>query len=303
MQEELGRYFERAVTLDPPTTLPADPLELSEEPLAASLDELLGISDDAAAALGRCTAELHLALARPGDDPAFMPEPTTAEDLAALADRIRRDAAKVFAALKAAIPRLPDDVVEQASRVLSYRGRMWARLERLRHVAPGMARTRIHGDFHLARVLRVGHDFMVTGFDGPPGSSLEERRAKQSPLRDVSGMLRSFGYACQVALMGHVARRPTDLARLQPWAEVWERSVSGMFLQAYRNAAAGAAFLPSSRQDLRQMLEVYLLDKALQELRHELDHRPAWVRIPLLGLLAVEGDEEGGRLSGSSESL
>jgi len=303
MQEELGRYFERAVTLDPPTILPADPLELGEEPLAASLDELLGISDDAAAALGRCTAELHLALARPGDDPAFMPEPMTAEDLAALADRIRRDAAKVFAALKAAIPRLPDEVVEEASRVLSYRGRVWARLERLRHVAPGMARTRIHGDFHLARVLRVGHDFVVTGFDGPPGSSLEERRAKQSPLRDVSGMVRSFGYACQVALMGHVARRPTDLARLQPWAEVWERSVSGMFLQAYRSAAAGAVFLPSSRQDLRQMLEVYLLDKALLELRHELEHRPAWVRIPLLGLLAVEGDEEGGRLSGSSEGL
>jgi maltose alpha-D-glucosyltransferase/alpha-amylase len=303
MQEELGRYYERAVTLEVPTAPPPDPLDFNEEPLAASLDELLGISDDAAAALGRRTAEMHLALARPTDDPAFTPERMTAEDLAGLADRIRRDAAKVFSALKAAIPRLPDDVVEQASRVLSYRGRVWTRLERLRHVAPGMVRTRIHGDYHLAQVLRVGHEFMVMGFDGQPGRSLEERRAKQSPLRDVSGMLRSFGYASQVALMGHVARRPADLVRLLPWAEVWERSVSGMFLQAYRKAAADAPFVPAGRQDLRHLMEVYLLDMALHELRFELENRPAWVRIPLLGLLALEGDEEGGRLSGSSEGL
>jgi maltose alpha-D-glucosyltransferase/alpha-amylase len=105
-----------------------------------------------------------------------------------------------------------------------------------------------------------------------------------------------------VALSAHVARRPGDLARLQPWAEVWERSVCGVFLQAYRHAAAGAPFLPATSQATRHLMEIFLLHQTLAELRDELEHRPAWLRVPLLGLLALEGDAEGGRLSGAGEA-
>jgi maltose alpha-D-glucosyltransferase/alpha-amylase len=177
------------------------------------------------------------------------------------------------------------------------------RLDRLLGVEPGLLRIRVHGDYDLTRVLRVGLDFLVIGFRGDPSRPPADRRAKQTPLRDVAGMLRSFAYASQAALQAHVARRPADLARLQRWAEVWERSVCGIFLQAYRQAAAGAPFLPTTGEGMRYLTDALLLQKMLRELRQELDHRPAWLRVPLLGLLALEGDEEGGRLSGAAEAM
>jgi maltose alpha-D-glucosyltransferase/alpha-amylase len=295
-QEELSRYNERALTLTFPEAGPPEPLDAGDtgdEPLAPHLDDLLGISIDAAAALGRRTAELHLALARPSDDPAFAPAPTTAEDWGLLAAAIRTRAVGTFNLLKSAIPRLPDELVEQASRVLSLRGRVWTRLEQLHRLTPGPVRIRTHGDYHLGQVLRVGTDFVILDFEGEPSRPLEERRGKYSPLRDVAGMLRSFGYAAQGALMGHVARRPGDLERLLPWAGLWERSMAGVFLRAYRHTAGAASFLPADPAEVRRLLEAFLLDKALYELQYELDNRPAWVRLPLAGVLGLELEGDG----------
>ncbi|HXG43642.1 MAG TPA: maltose alpha-D-glucosyltransferase [Gemmatimonadales bacterium] len=289
-QEELGRYQERALTLPLPESVPERGLSAwieDDRPLAPSLDELLGISDDAAAVLGRRTAELHLALAAPTADPAFVPEPLTTGDLHALAEGIRRSAGAALDRLKEAFPKLPDDLVETASAVISLRGRIGGRLDRLRRLAPGGVRIRVHGDYHLSRVLRTGTDFLIVDFGGDPARPLPDRRARRSALEDVAGMLRSFSYAAQVALLNHVARRPADLERLAPWAEIWEQSVSRVFLQAYLQTAGAAPFLPPERETLRVMLEAFLLDRAVRELRYELDHRPAYVRVPLLGLLGL----------------
>ncbi len=287
-QEELGRYVERALTLPLPEAVPPNPMDDGDEPLSPDLDELLGISDDAAATLGRRTAELHLALATPSDDPAFAPVAMSAADWDHLAAGIRTRAIGAFNMLKAAIPRLPDELVDQAIRVLGLRSQVWTRVDRLTQLTPGPLRTRVHGDFHLGQVLRVGTDFVMLDFEGEPSRPLEERRGKYSPLKDVAGMLRSFGYAAQVALMAHVARRPGDLERLLPWASLWERSVTCVFLRAYRQAAGPAPFLPTDLRELRQVLEAFVLDKALYELQYELDNRPNWVRVPLTGLLDLE---------------
>ena len=59
------------------------------------------------------------------------------------------------------------------------------------------------------------------------------------------------------------------------------------FLRAYRIAVTGAAFVTATPQGFQTLLEAYLLDKALYELQYELDHRPAWVRIPALGILSL----------------
>ena len=100
-------------------------------------------------------------------------------------------------------------------------------------------------------------------------------------------MLRSFSYAAYAALMSYTTRRPEDLAQLEPWAQLWERSVCAEFLRAYRETAVGAAFMPSDLAALRILLQAFILDKALYELLYELDHRPSWVRIPLMGILAA----------------
>jgi maltose alpha-D-glucosyltransferase / alpha-amylase len=104
MLEELGRYYEKAMTWPTESPLlpgPADWLDQGEW-LTPELDELLGISDDAAAALGRRTAALHLALDTPTPDSAFAPEPLSVEDLGALAAEVRSHAASVFELLKLA---------------------------------------------------------------------------------------------------------------------------------------------------------------------------------------------------------
>jgi maltose alpha-D-glucosyltransferase/alpha-amylase len=136
-------------------------------------------------------------------------------------------------------------------------------------------------------VLRSKNDFIILDFEGEPARSLAERRAKQSPLKDVAGMLRSFSYCAFSGLMKYTTRRPNDFDRLEPWARLWEQAVSAEFLRAYRAAVAGIAVVPSETGPFQQLLQAYVLDKALYELVYELNNRPAWVRIPLTGILAL----------------
>jgi maltose alpha-D-glucosyltransferase / alpha-amylase len=287
MLEELGRYYERAMTWPAEATPLTGPSGwLDGEPwLTPELDELLGISDDAAAALGRRTAALHLELDAPATDPAFAPERLTSGDFAALAAAVQQHATSAFDLLKEALPRLADEQVELASRVIGYRSRIVARLQRLADLTPDSDKIRIHGDYHLGQVLRVGQDFVILDFEGEPARSLADRRAKQPPVKDLAGMLRSFSYAARVGLQTHLARRPGDPERLEPWARLWAQAVSAVFLDAYRRAVGAAPLLPREPADLAQLLDAYVLDKALYELRYELGNRPAWIRVPLTGIL------------------
>jgi maltose alpha-D-glucosyltransferase/alpha-amylase len=100
-------------------------------------------------------------------------------------------------------------------------------------------------------------------------------------------MLRSFSYAAYATLMAYTTRRPEDLATLIPWARLWAGSAGSTFLRAYREAAATAAFLPTDADDFRELLQAYIVDRALYELLYELNNRPTWVRIPLEGILSL----------------
>jgi maltose alpha-D-glucosyltransferase/alpha-amylase len=175
----------------------------------------------------------------------------------------------------------------QAEELLSREGEIDRVLERITRRRIDVIRTRIHGDYHLGQVLRVMDDFVILDFEGEPARPLAERRARKPPLKDVAGMLRSFSYAAQVGYQAFVARHPRDAAPLEPWAKLWENCVSAAFLASYRAAMAGAELFPSGNADLGLLLDIFQLDKALYELDYELNHRPAWTRIPLLGILAL----------------
>jgi len=136
-------------------------------------------------------------------------------------------------------------------------------------------------------VLRVKTDFVMLDFEGEPARPLEYRRSKQIPLKDVAGMVRSFSYAAYASLFGYTARHPGDSAKLEQWAQLWERSVSAEFLGAYRQTAGDVEFVPAQSEDFQTYLEIFLLDKVLYELRYELNSRPAWVRIPLMGIMSL----------------
>ena len=81
--------------------------------------------------------------------------------------------------------------------------------------------------------------------------------------------------------------RPDDAAALAPWGHFWVRWVSATFLRAWLDAAEGASFVPASRDELRRLLTVLLLEKSVYELGYELDQRPDWVQIPLTGILRI----------------
>ena len=291
--EELQRYFEQASVL----TLPEEHFprasvsltELSEHPESDWTRDHVGTYLDAAALLGRRTAEMHLALGRPTEDPAFSPEPMVEADLAALRTNLAEHANTAFDALRQNLSRLPADVEEMSGLVLSRRRRVAERLGRVGDTSPSRLRTRVHGDYHLGQVLRTRGDFVILDFEGEPARSLDERREKQSPIKDVAGMLRSFSYAAYSGLMRVLVRRPGDADRLEPWARLWEQSVCSAFLRAYRLTmkAAGNGVVPAEAEVFEQLLEIYVLDKALYELAYELNNRPAWVRIPLAGILAL----------------
>ena len=289
--EELDRYFETCAPLPFPDDLRAelrDALELSERPAFQRTRDHVGIYLDSAITLGRRTAELHLALASAKDDPVFAPEPLTAGDLQALLADLRQHASRVFDVLKERVPYLPDEVVEIAAAVLSRRTRILDHFEALRPEAFRAWRIRVHGDYHLGQVLRVKTDFVILDFEGEPARPLADRRAKQCPLKDVAGMLRSFSYAAYSSLINYTTRHPGDVASLEPWAQLWERCVSTEFLHAYRETAHGAEFLPADADDFRKVLDVFLVDKALYEVLYELNARPAWVRIPLMGIMSLQ---------------
>lgn len=289
--EELERYFETCAPIAFPESVPDElknPVELSEAPTSQLARDHVGIYLDSAATLGRRTAELHLALASPTDDPAFAPEPLAVKDLETLLVDLRQRASGVFELLKERVSFFPDEVIEIAAAVLSQRRRILDHFSGLRWGDLRTLRTRIHGDYHLGQVLKVKTDFVILDFEGEPARPLEYRRAKQSPLKDVAGMLRSFSYAAYVSLINYTTRHSEDIIRLEPWALLWERAAASEFLRAYRETAQGAEFLPSSGADFGKLLNVFLLDKALYEVLYEMNSRPTWLRIPLLGILSLQ---------------
>ncbi len=281
--EELDRYYESTASVRAPAGR-VRPAEGDGAPQLAR--EYAGISLEAAATLGRRTAEMHLALAS-GTEPAFAPFVPAPGDLEALRDRLTAHGAEAFDAVKSNLSRLPDDTVETAALVLSRRGAFLAKFHELTRLQSGGQWTRIHGDYHLGQVLRTKSDFVILDFEGEPARPLAERRAKHSPLKDVAGMLRSFSYAAFVALTKYTSRRPEDYAQLESWARLWETAVSGEFLRAYRAAAGDSPVVPAGREDFDRLLGIYKLDKALYELVYELNNRPAWIRIPLHGILSL----------------
>jgi maltose alpha-D-glucosyltransferase / alpha-amylase len=288
--EELDRYFETSAPLKFPENATAElgnPLELAEQPVSQMAKDNVGIYLDAAATLGRRTAEMHLALASRTDDPDFAPEPLTPESFQNVLLEFHQHASRVLDVLKERVSYLPDEVVEIAASVLSRRRRILDHFTSMHSNKFQTQRTRIHGDYHLGQVLRVKTDFEILDFEGEPARSLAYRRAKQSPLKDVAGMLRSFSYAAYASLINYAARHPEDVSRLEPWAQLWEHSVAAAFLRAYRETAQGAAFLPTDSADFKELLEIFLLDKALYEVLYELNARPEWVRIPLMGIMSL----------------
>ena len=225
-----------------------------------------------AARLGEVTAALHTALGSDFADPSFAPEEPSFEALALLSASVDEEIEQVFLDL-------PDN---EALAPIAGRGEeVRDQLRLLSHIGPVGRVIRHHGDYHLGQVLWSDEeDWLVLDFEGEPARSLPERRRKRSPLRDVAGMLRSFAYAAQAAPLLRGVEAPQG----------WEERCRQAFLDAYV-ASVEPSLLPAGETAIARLLSVFELEKAVYELRYELDNRPEWVDIPVAGILRIlEGD-------------
>lgn len=288
--DELGRYFERVEALPVPAEASPEAADawafgrIAEPP--GPVSEAIRAYLATAEILGRRTGELHVALADNTSNPAFAPQPLTKDDLQRTIDAMRHRAEEHLNLLEAVLPRLDDRVRRDARQVLDQRDALLQQIEELRGVSASSSLIRCHGDYHLGQVLVTEGDVTILDFEGEPARSMEERRAKSSPLRDVAGMLRSFSYAALTAIGAATETRPEDAKRLAPWAAFWETWVGATFLRAYLIATRDAALLPPP-PDLEVLLRAFVLDKALYELAYELNNRPAWVHVPLAGVMQL----------------
>src|SRR3954454_1387717 len=219
--------------------------------------------------LGTVTARMHTTLGSDAADPDFAPEEPGEEALSLLVATIDEQIEQIFM-------RLPDDNEDVAS--IAGRGEeIRDRLQLLSHVGVGGRLIRHHGDYHLGQTLlsREG-DWVILDFEGEPARPLLERRRKRSPLRDVAGMLRSFAYVASAS----------ELQRERPAPEGWEGRARDAFMGAYLDTVE-PALLPASESGTEKLLQIFELEKAVYELRYELNNRPDWVRIPVAGILRL----------------
>jgi maltose alpha-D-glucosyltransferase/alpha-amylase len=247
--------------------------------------------------LGRRVGELHAALARPTRDAAFAPEPITPADLRKWARDVRREAVLTLRQLQDALPRLPDPIRAAARRLLEHRADLLERVQRLAQDLRTIraTKTRFHGDLHLGQVMVVRDDFTIIEFEGEPGRPFQERRQKHSALRDVAGMLRSFDYARANAFERATTIRPDAADRLATSFDSWLAMTGTAFMHGYADGVGNASCQPRSHRYVTRLVAFFELERALYELRYELDNRPGWARVPIDGILGILGRDHARR--------
>ncbi|HTN87312.1 MAG TPA: putative maltokinase [Sorangium sp.] len=299
--EALNRFFERVLADEESVKGSAPPMptgtlvDASRTAPPPIVNQLMGTELVRMRLLGERTAQLHLTLGKESKDPAFGQQTFTTLHQQSIFQSAHGMLARTFALLRKRERSLPENVREQVSAMLQREAEINGKLQQIVSRKFDVTRIRTHGDFHLGQVLSTGDDFILIDFEGEPARPLSERRYKRGPLRDVSGMLRSFDYAGAAALRdGRL--RPEDVTLLKPWTDAWVAWVSASYLAGYLETIARAQataeartdetapFVPASDADTVLLLDFYMLEKVIYELGYELNNRPDWLDIPLRGL-------------------
>ncbi len=202
--------------------------------------------------LGQTTAEVHTELAA-----AFG---TTTLD----ADELAGRAAAMSARLDEALREVAE--LERAEQGLR------ATFQALADSAP-LTVQRIHGDLHLGQVLRTAHRWIMLDFEGEPAKSIPDRRAPDSTLRDVAGMLRSFDYAANHQSID-TGSTPQRTYRAMEWSE----RNRDAFCAGYADAAG------HDPREQSTLLAAFEADKAVYETLYEARNRPTWLPVPVASL-------------------
>ena len=293
-----NQFFDRHADEPAP---PSDASRAGAEPLIALARE--GLSPDAqeslghfavhAETLGLRTAELHRALAS-GTSEAFKPEPFSKLYRRSLYQTMRSAARRTLDTVRRRLSDFDTEARADAELALEHERTILERLERVSTTPIESVRIRCHGDYHLGQTLWTGKDFFIIDFEGEPARSLGDRRLKRSGLSDVAGMLRSFQYCAATAIStarerGLYNSDAEQLRNARLWGRRFALWSSAAFLRGYLEEIAKDEhpIIPRRDDHATLLLDAWLIEKAMYEIRYELDSRPDWVRIPLRGVLEL----------------
>ncbi len=292
-QAALQDYFQevekRLATGPSPPIINLPLMDRSREKPPAEFVAMAGEYLQSIMVLGRRTAEFHLALLEQTSNKAFQPEESTVAYTEHLAESVIRQIQDILPVLTAKIPQLSGEIQQNADRVVNGAPELLDWAGEIAEVGGELGQLiRHHGDYHLGQVLRTKeNDFILLDFEGEPLRPMKERSGKGSALKDIAGMVRSFHYAAETALVTAKAKagQTGDKEKLISWGRAWYEWTSSAFVGAYLETAAGAPFLPTANADF--VLDIYLLEKVFYELKYEMNNRPAWMHIPLVGIVDI----------------
>lgn len=233
--------------------------------------------------LGQRTGEFHQALAKPTGNSAFEPEQISSKDIDSWITSSMKQVDSAFTRLAELDTSHP--LFSTLQQLIKKRPALHQQLPNSALNKITSVKIRVHGDYHLGQILIVKNDLFIIDLEGEPAKEFPQRREKHSPLRDIAGMLRSFDYAANAALIRLTTERPNDLITLKPFAESWQQLSSHAFLEGYNDHSKNENFYVSDEDSRNALIRLFVMEKLCYEICYELDNRPEWLQIPLRGLL------------------
>ena len=273
--DSLRDYFEKiaiqpAETSETEMALPPGSLfEMRSSPIPEVASLTIGSYLANVQLLGQRTAELHIALSSDQNNPDFSPLAFSSFYQRSIYQYSRNLTGQTLLRLKKRLRSLPEEIQGLGRQVISRKDYLLTRLEQVLTQKITAMRTRCHGNYCLEEVLYTGKDFVILDFEGENYRTLNERRMKRSPLRDVAGMILSFDSAARVALKQELDQgmiQPESLAKMEHWTQLWSVWVSTAFLNVYLEKIEPYELLPQGQVEAQILLDCYLLEQAIHDI-------------------------------------
>ncbi|MEE2772717.1 MAG: trehalose synthase, partial [Bacteroidota bacterium] len=177
------------------------------------------------------TAEMHVALGSDMQDTAFTPTKYNGDYAVWLKNRLIYMFQNRLNTIENNMHKLDGEALELAKEFLDRKKEIREHFLNFNWTRMKSERIRIHGDYHLGQVLVANDDFFLLDFEGEPESTIQDRKVKQPPLKDVAGMFRSFHYAIYSSIFNSDEEFKVSQDELFEAGEVLYRYMIGVFME------------------------------------------------------------------------
>lgn len=253
---------------------------VSFESLPIGLQDLLGArASDESSLFGKRAGELHLALAKGTME--FSTQNFSLHYQRSLYSSMVSLVRETYHAMQEKKKLIPANEQDAFEKLLGRKNEMLALFKKIYNKKFDAVKTRVHGTLSLGQVLLTGKDVAIHDFGGNPSRSYSETRLRRSPLSDVASMIRSFYYAGYEGFLSSPHIKHDEVHHLLHYADIWIHYMNNFFLKSYLETVKNSGLIPGSPEDLKVMLQNYLLERALYAMEYELHNRPERVVIPL----------------------